>query len=81
VTAATEETSQAEEVTEAVPSSVVVDLVDAKVAFKQRSNKYKGRNQTVPEAKPETRDYVVFTRRTSGWIRSRSTSNQNIQQQ
>ena len=78
---AAEETSQAMKVAEVIPSCIVVDLADAKVAFEQRSNKYKGRSQALPGTKPETCDYVVFTRRPFGWVRSRCTSNQNIRQQ
>jgi hypothetical protein len=60
-TAAAKEAGQAKQVAKVVPTSIVVDLVDTKVASEQRSNKYKRRNETLPETEPETSDYVVLT--------------------
>lgn len=72
--ATTKEAGEAEQVAEVVPSSVVVELVDIEVAFEQRDHEHQRRNKSLPEPKPETRDDVVFSRRSSELIRSGSTS-------
>jgi len=48
VTTATEETGQAEQVPEVVPGTVVVNLVDIKVASEERDHKHKRRDEAVP---------------------------------
>jgi hypothetical protein len=79
--AATGETGEAKQEAEVVPGSVVVDLVDIEVAFEQRCHKDERRNKALPEPKPEARDHVVFARRSSELVRSRSTPSQNVQKQ
>src|SRR5258708_12825558 len=78
ITATTEEAGETEQVAEVVPSSIIVDLVDAEVAFEQRGHKHERRDKTLPEPKPEARDLAVFVCRSFVLVRSPSTPSQNV---
>ena len=81
VAAATEETGQAEEEAEVVPSSVVVDLIDGEIAFEEGGHKDEGSNKALPEPQPETRNDIALAGDTFGLIRSRSTPGENVQKE
>jgi hypothetical protein len=72
MTTAAEEAHQAEEVSEVVPGSVVVDLVDVEAGYEERNDEHERGNKALPESEPESGYGVLVAGRAFQIVRAGS---------